>query len=201
MHVTSPDSLAGTGGRGLLALVLVACVSGCGATSRAEAGARHRRRTGATGPTPRVTLVRIVDGDTIRVRVAGVEERVRYIGMNTPEMNEGARPPPPSPTRRPPPTRTPGSSARAAGSSSNATPRSATGTAGSCARSGSTTAGRWTLVNLVLVEEGFAQVSTYPPDVKYVDALLAAQPDARAAGRGLCGRASAQSVTPMHSDR
>jgi len=30
-------------------------------------------------------VVRIVDGDTIRVRVGGREERVRYIGIDTPE--------------------------------------------------------------------------------------------------------------------
>jgi micrococcal nuclease len=43
------------------------------------------------------------------------------------------------------------------------------------------------LVNLALVAAGYAQVSTYPPDVKYVDALLAAQRAAREAGRGLWG--------------
>jgi micrococcal nuclease len=31
------------------------------------------------------TVVRVVDGDTIRVRVAGREETVRYIGVDTPE--------------------------------------------------------------------------------------------------------------------
>src|SRR5687767_10119123 len=33
-------------------------------------------------------LVRVVDGDTIRARVAGVEERVRYIGIDTPERDQ-----------------------------------------------------------------------------------------------------------------
>jgi micrococcal nuclease len=33
-------------------------------------------------------LVRVVDGDTIRVRLEGVEERVRYIGIDTPERDE-----------------------------------------------------------------------------------------------------------------
>jgi micrococcal nuclease len=35
-----------------------------------------------------VTLVRVIDGDTIRVRLAGAEERVRYIGVDTPERDE-----------------------------------------------------------------------------------------------------------------
>jgi micrococcal nuclease len=30
-------------------------------------------------------VVRVVDGDTIRVRIGGTEERVRYIGVDTPE--------------------------------------------------------------------------------------------------------------------
>ena len=33
-------------------------------------------------------LVRVIDGDTIRARVAGVEERVRYIGIDTPERDQ-----------------------------------------------------------------------------------------------------------------
>ena len=33
-------------------------------------------------------LVRVVDGDTIRVRLAGAEEGVRYIGIDTPERDE-----------------------------------------------------------------------------------------------------------------
>ena len=30
----------------------------------------------------------MIDGDTIRVRLAGAEERVRYIGIDTPERDE-----------------------------------------------------------------------------------------------------------------
>jgi micrococcal nuclease len=32
-------------------------------------------------------VVKIVDGDTIHIRVAGRVERVRYIGVNTPEVH------------------------------------------------------------------------------------------------------------------
>lgn len=39
--------------------------------------------SGATFGTARV--VRVVDGDTIRVRIGGRSERVRYIGVDTPE--------------------------------------------------------------------------------------------------------------------
>ena len=47
--------------------------------------------------------------------------------------------------------------------------------------------GAWLLVSLELLRRGLAQVSTYPPDVKYVDLYLAAQREAREAGRGLWG--------------
>ena len=48
------------------------------------------------------------------------------------------------------------------------------------------------MVNELLVRGGYAQVSTYPPDVKYVDLLLAAQQEAQGANRGLWGACVAQ---------
>jgi micrococcal nuclease len=43
------------------------------------------------------------------------------------------------------------------------------------------------LFNEVLVSRGFAQVGTYPPNVKYVDVFVKAQREARSLGRGLWG--------------
>ena len=43
------------------------------------------------------------------------------------------------------------------------------------------------MVNELLVAEGFAQPSTFPPDVKYQQRFLAAQQAARDANRGLWG--------------
>ncbi len=40
-------------------------------------------------------------------------------------------------------------------------------------------------VNLELVKQGFAHSYTYPPDVKYQDLFIAAEKEAREAGRGL----------------
>ena len=45
------------------------------------------------------------------------------------------------------------------------------------------------LFNEVLVREGYALVTTYPPNVKYVDRFIAAQRDARSHERGLWGAA------------
>ena len=54
----------------------------------------------------------------------------------------------------------------------------------------------WVLVNAKLLRLGFAQITTYPPDVKYVDAIyLAAQRKARNAGRGLWGPMPAPAPT------
>ena len=41
------------------------------------------------------------------------------------------------------------------------------------------------MVNAALVEEGYAQVNTYAPDVKYVDLFMDLQREAREGNRGL----------------
>jgi micrococcal nuclease len=43
------------------------------------------------------------------------------------------------------------------------------------------------MFNETLLEEGYAQVATFPPNVKYVERFLKAQREARAANRGLWG--------------
>jgi micrococcal nuclease len=133
-------------------------------------------------------LVRVVDGDTLRVLVDGVEDRVRYIGMDTPELN-ATSPATPDPYAE-------------AATAANARllveghlvlekDVSERDRYGRLLRDvWVEDEGTWTLVNLALVAEGFAQVSTYPPDVKYADDLLAAEADARTAGRGLWGEPS-----------
>ena len=138
-----------------------------------------------TGPTQDATLVRVVDGDTIRVIVGGVEERVRYIGMDTPELN----------------TSSPATPDPYAAAATDANARLLAGGRLVLEKDVSERDqygrllrniwlerdGAWTFVNLALVAEGYAQVSTYPPDVRYVDVLLAAQRAAREGERGLWG--------------
>jgi len=53
-----------------------------------------------------------------------------------------------------------------------------------------------TLINEVLVREGFAMVATYPPDVKYKDRFVNAQQSAREGKIGLWGDACAIPPTP-----
>ena len=64
-------------------LVLVLAVLGV-AVYTAAAGSRRPGAVGAIGARAR-RVVRVVDGDTIHVRVGGRDERVRYIGIDTPE--------------------------------------------------------------------------------------------------------------------
>jgi micrococcal nuclease len=136
-----------------------------------------------TGPTQDATLVRVVDGDTIRVTVGGVEEPVRYIGIDTPELNLSS-PATPDPYAE---AATRANAQLLAGGrlvlEKDVSERDQYGRL--LRNVWVERDGAWMLVNLALVGEGYAQVSTYPPDVKYVDALLAAQRAAREDERGL----------------
>ena len=75
----------------LRALVVVAVLAA--GTLLSEDVRRELGVGGASGDEPGAPrtgeVVRVVDGDTIRVRVGGREERVRYIGIDTPESARG----------------------------------------------------------------------------------------------------------------
>jgi micrococcal nuclease len=43
------------------------------------------------------------------------------------------------------------------------------------------------MLNELLVEKGYAQVATFPPNVRHLDALERAQEEARGEGRGIWG--------------
>lgn len=147
-----------------------------------------------TGPTELATVVKVTDGDTINVSIEGSVYRLRYIGIDTPETVDPSEP---------------------------------VGCMGAeaSARNAELVAGRqvilekdvsqvdrfdrllryvwlqtdagWLLVNHELVLAGYAQVSTYPPDVKYTDLFLAAESRARDAGVGLWGSVCVEPVTPV----
>ena len=139
---------------------------------------------GPTGPTSEATVVRVIDGDTIEVSVGGGTARVRYIGIDTPETVDPRRP-----------VGWMGPEASAANvvlvdGRSVVLERdvSETDSFGRLLRHVWVRDGDdWLLVSLALVSAGFAAVSTYPPDVRYVELFLDAQREARDAGRGLWG--------------
>lgn len=136
-----------------------------------------------TGPTQTATVIRVTDGDTIVVAMAGAESRVRYIGMDTPEPNATD-----------PLVRAMADQATAANAAL------VEGREVLLERDVSETDrfdrllrnvwvpsadGDLVMVGLELVRQGFAQVSTYPPDVRYVDLLLEIQDEARTREVGL----------------
>jgi len=179
-----------------LAIALVTAACGGGAATEGASGgslglasATPAPIPGApgrpTGPTEDATLIRVVDGDTIRVVVGGVEERVRYIGIDTPELNTSS---PATPDPYAEAATEANARLLAGGRIVLETDVSERDRYGRLLRYAWVERdGAWTLVNLALVAEGYAQVSTYPPDVKYVVVLLAAQRAARQDGRGLWG--------------
>ncbi|MGQ9556206.1 MAG: thermonuclease family protein [Anaerolineae bacterium] len=137
-------------------------------------------------PEPTATLalvaaqvVEVVDGDTIKVSIGGVIYTVRYIGMDTPETKH-----PNKPIEWMGPEAASANEALVGGQTVYLEKDvSETDQYGRLLRYVWLTDGR--MVNEELVRQGYAQVSTYPPDVRYVDRFLRAQREAREAGRGL----------------
>jgi micrococcal nuclease len=138
--------------------------------------------TGPTGPTTEASVLRVIDGDTIEVDQGGVPTTVRYIGLDTPEIDDPASPLLPLAT---------------VAASMNASlvegrevllerDVSETDRFGRLLRHVwvESDSGR-VLVGLELLRLGMAQVLTIPPDVKYVDLMTEAQEAARTEGIGL----------------
>lgn len=125
-------------------------------------------------------MTRIVDGDTIHVSVAGRREKVRYIGVDTPE------------------SRRPGTPvqcfAKAAGAFNASLLRGRRVELRTDAerrdRYGRLLAYVYRepdrlFVNAELVRRGYARILTIPPNVAHAGEFLSLERDARRAGRGL----------------
>jgi micrococcal nuclease len=163
------------------------------ASPTAAATAVAPRALRPTGPTERAVVTSVADGDTISVRLARGRDRVRYIGVDSPETVDPSQPD--------------GRLGREATDfnrelldrgdvllEADLTERDRYGRLLRYAWV-MTSDDAYLLVNLELVRAGLAQVSTYPPDVKYVEHYLAAQAEARREGRGIWGD-SAGAATP-----
>ena len=125
-------------------------------------------------------VTRVVDGDTIHVEHTGRDETVRYIGIDTPE------------------TKAPDTPVQPFGPEASALNSRLVSGKTVCLESDTTERDRYgrllryvwlkdgALVNERLLLEDLATVTTYPPDVKYVESrYLPAQEAARSARRGL----------------
>jgi micrococcal nuclease len=125
-------------------------------------------------------VLTVVDGDTIDVRLEGRTVRVRYIGINTPE------------------TKHPKKGVEPFGKEAKEANRRLVN--GKTVRL-ELDVEKWdryrrllayvyvgdTMINAELVRQGYAQVATFPPNVKYQDLFLKLQREAREAKRGLGG--------------
>jgi micrococcal nuclease len=130
-----------------------------------------------------VTVERVVDGDTIVAHLPGGQERVRLIGIDTPETVD---------PRKPVQCFGHEASERTKKLLPPGTPIRLERDAEARDRYGRLLAYVYrvddgTFVNLALAEEGYAQPLTIPPNVAYADRFAAAAAEARAAGRGLWG--------------
>ena len=74
----------------VLALALAAAAAATAGATGALGGGGPDAPSGAGGDIGRV--VKVVDGDTIHVQVGGAREKVRYIGVDTPETKDPRRP-------------------------------------------------------------------------------------------------------------
>jgi micrococcal nuclease len=74
----------------LLVAALAAAAGGAGASGLLGGGGDPGSDGAPRGEVGRV--VKVVDGDTIDVQLGGVRERVRYIGVDTPETKDPRRP-------------------------------------------------------------------------------------------------------------
>ncbi len=160
--------------RRLLPTLALLAATACGTLTAPQAASSPP----ALGPEDAAPVTRVVDGDTIHVRIAGQDRTVRYIGMDTPETVDPRRP------------------VQAFGK--EAAERNRQLVAGKIVRlekdmSETDRFGRLLryvyvdgrMVNAVLVEEGYARAATFPPDVRHKDLFLRLEREARAANRGL----------------
>lgn len=131
----------------------------------------------ASGNLQEAQVINVVDGDTIDVLIGGIEYRVRYILIDTPETYGGIEPFGPE--------------------ASEANRQLVEGQNVRLEKDVSETDqyGRLLryvyvgdlMVNEELLRRGLAQVATFPPDVKYIDRFLAIQREAQAVGVGIWG--------------
>ena len=124
-------------------------------------------------PPVQAQVVRVIDGDTIEVSIGGKLYKVRYIGIDTPETGEWMAP------------EATAKNEELVGGKIVGLEKDVSETD----RYGRLLRYVWVgdlMVSAELVWLGCAQVSTYPPDVKYTDCFLRLQRDARDAGR-MCG--------------
>jgi micrococcal nuclease len=156
----------------LVALAVVAALvagRGGGDGGNASAGGEREGR-----------VVRVVDGDTIHVRVDGRDERVRYIGIDTPEDVK-----PGTPVQCFARAAAAANDRLVAGREVRLVPDAEARDRYGRLLAYVFRAGDGRFVNAELVRDGFARTLTIAPNVRYAQRFAGLAADARRAGRGL----------------
>ncbi|MDQ6798992.1 MAG: thermonuclease family protein [Actinomycetota bacterium] len=165
-------------------LVCIITLCACGRAGSAPPEGATDAAPSPGRPGSPATLVRVVDGDTVVVHISGRDERVRLIGIDTPESVK-------------PNTPVQCFAAEASGRTKDLLP---VGTRVRLERDAELRDRYKRLlayvfrepdglfVNLALTREGFALPYTFPPNVAHADDFLAAATEAREAHRGLWNR-------------
>lgn len=191
----------------LSAITLILLLAGCEAQASAPLGAPTTTEsssaaetasplapdpsagdTSGTGApsTKQGRVVRVVDGDTAHILVGGVREKVRFIGVDTPESTKEIEPfgqQSSAYTKK-------ALDGRTVWLETDAELRDRYGRLLAYVwlekpTSGSDSEIRTKMFNARLLLDGYAQVYTFPPNVRYVESFLRYQREARGADRGL----------------
>ncbi|MBM3270941.1 MAG: thermonuclease family protein [Candidatus Sericytochromatia bacterium] len=126
----------------------------------------------------------MTDGDTVVVRAAGGERKVRLLGIDAPEKDQAPWGPRATAFLRQLVT------GKAVRVETDVQPRDRYGRTLGYLYAGEV------FVNLEMVRQGFAMLYTHPPNVAHTAALVAAQREAREAGRNIWALDGGLSVTP-----
>ena len=161
--------------RRLIVVVLLVAAAAAGAGGVFDSPGETQQRSGDVG-----RVVKVVDGDTIHVQIGATREKVRYIGVDTPE------------------TRHPAKGVQCYGREASQFNAELVG--GEQVRLERDVQERdrygrllayvyrardGLFVNAELAHRGYAQALTIPPDVRHADRFTALARDAREQGRGL----------------
>ncbi|HTN25196.1 MAG TPA: thermonuclease family protein [Solirubrobacteraceae bacterium] len=166
--------------RNVIVTLLLVLAAAAGAGSSGVFTSDGDGDAGGGGPAGEGRVVRVVDGDTIAVLVGGRRERVRYIGIDTPETHH--------PTK---PVQCYGAKAAAYNARLVAGERvRLVRDVEERDRFGRLLAYVYRVrdglfVNAELARRGYARALTIAPDVRYAERFATLVHDARAAGRGL----------------
>jgi micrococcal nuclease len=135
----------------------------------------------AQAQTLTAVVLRVVDGDTIYVNLAGRDEKVRYIGMDTPEVHHPRRGEEPG-GREAARLNRQLVEGRTVRLELDVQHRDRYGRLLAYVYVGDV------MVNAELVRRGYAQAMTVPPNVRHASLFLKREREAREAGRGLWAR-------------